>query len=58
MPSGVAPMVILSPKNAALAAAKILGLENEKIRAEVAKFQITQRQKLMDDNDLIPREKV
>jgi 5-(carboxyamino)imidazole ribonucleotide mutase len=56
MPSGVAPMVILSPKNAALAAAKILGLTNEKIRTEVAKFQYTQRQKLMDDNDMILRE--
>lgn len=58
MPSGVAPMVILSPKNAALAAAKILGLENEKLRTSVTKFQIAQRQKLIDDNDLIHREKL
>ncbi len=51
MPSGVAPLVILNPKNAALAAAKILGLENDKIRLNVTKFQHSQRQRLIDDND-------
>lgn len=53
MPSGVAPLVILNPKNAALAAAKILGLSNGKISTEVAKFQYAQRQKLIDANDSI-----
>lgn len=50
MPSGVAPMVILSPKNAALAAAKIIGLNNAEVRTEVSKFQEAQRQKLIEDN--------
>lgn len=50
MPSGVAPLVILNPENAALAAAKILGISNENIRKKVMEFQENQRQKLKDDN--------
>ncbi|MBS2100000.1 AIR carboxylase family protein [Carboxylicivirga linearis] len=50
MPSGVAPMVILNPGNAALAAAKILGLSDESIQAKVKEFQENQRQKLIEDN--------
>ena len=53
MPSGVAPLVILNPKNAALAAAKILGLGNERIRKKVEQFQNEQQQKLIDDNQSI-----
>lgn len=53
MPSGVAPMVILNPKNAAIAAAKILGLKDEAIQQSVEQFQNAQRQKLIDDNKLI-----
>jgi len=53
MPSGVAPLLILNPKNAALAAAKILGLNNEKIQSKVLQFQTEQRQKLIDDNDAL-----
>lgn len=53
MPSGVAPMVILNPKNAALAAAKIIGLNNAEVRTEVSKFQEAQRQKLIEDNSSI-----
>jgi len=50
MPSGVAPLVILNPENAALAAAKILGISNENVREKVVEFQENQRQKLKDDN--------
>ncbi len=50
MPSGVAPMVVLAPKNAALAAAKILSMSNDNIRNKVIKFQEKQRQKLIEDN--------
>nr|MDA3837957.1 AIR carboxylase family protein [Candidatus Delongbacteria bacterium] len=39
MPSGVAPLVILDPKNAALAAAKILGLNDKAIQEKVKEFQ-------------------
>lgn len=46
MPSGVAPMVILEPANAALAAAKIFGLSNPKILASVKDFQENNRQRL------------
>jgi len=53
MPSGVAPLLILNPKNAALAAAKILGLNSEKIQSKVLQFQSEQRQKLIDDNDAL-----
>ena len=51
MPSGVAPMVILNPENAALATAKILAVSNGKIREKVKEFQEAQRQKLIADNE-------
>jgi len=38
-PSGVAPLVVLDPENAALAAAKILGLENSALSEKVYRFQ-------------------
>ncbi len=50
MPSGVAPLVILNPENAALAAAKILGISNEKVQKKVVEFQEQQRAKLKEDN--------
>jgi 5-(carboxyamino)imidazole ribonucleotide mutase len=50
MPSGVAPLVILSPENAALATAKIFGISNENIRQKVVEFQEKQRQMLKEDN--------
>jgi len=53
MPSGVAPMVVLEPQNAALAAAKIIALSNEKVRKKVLEFQETQRKKLLEDNESI-----
>ena len=39
MPSGVAPMVVLDPRGAALAAAKVLGLSDPALRARVAAYQ-------------------
>ncbi len=53
MPSGVAPMVVLEPDNAALAAAKIIGLTNEDVRKKVMAFQEAQRQKLENDNNAL-----
>jgi 5-(carboxyamino)imidazole ribonucleotide mutase len=47
MPSGVAPMVVLDPENAALAAAKILGLVSERIAQSVAQQQENQRKRLL-----------
>jgi len=46
MPSGVAPLTVLSPENAALAAAKILGLSNAKIREKIIEFQERKRLEL------------
>ena len=53
MPSGVAPLVVLEPQNAALAAAKIIGLNNENVRNKVIVFQETQRKKLLEDNETV-----
>jgi 5-(carboxyamino)imidazole ribonucleotide mutase len=54
MPSGVAPLTILSPENAALAAAKILGLSNPEIQTRVSDFQDKKRKELEDaDNSLV-----
>lgn len=50
MPSGVAPMVVLEPKNAALAAAKIFSVTDVNIRNKVIAFQEKQREKLIEDN--------
>ncbi|UCH69568.1 MAG: AIR carboxylase family protein [Candidatus Bathyarchaeota archaeon] len=38
-PSGVAPLVVLNPENAALAAVKMLGLENPALSEKVYQFQ-------------------
>jgi len=46
MPSGVAPMVILEPENAALAAAKIFGQSDPDILSKVKEYQETHRQRL------------
>lgn len=46
MPSGVAPLTILSPENAALSTAKIIGLTNEKVRNNVRNYQEGNRTKL------------
>lgn len=43
MPSGVAPLTILSPENAALAAAKIIGLANSDVQEKVIAYQNTKR---------------
>lgn len=53
MPSGVAPMVILEPENAALAAAKIFGFLNEVVRTKVVEYQELQRQKLISDDESV-----
>jgi 5-(carboxyamino)imidazole ribonucleotide mutase len=53
MPSGVAPLTILSPENAALAAAKIIGLTNSAVQEKVIAFQNKKREELeIADNEL------
>jgi 5-(carboxyamino)imidazole ribonucleotide mutase len=43
MPSGVAPLTVLSPENAALAAAKIIGLTNPDIQQKIDAYQEKKR---------------
>lgn len=54
MPSGVAPAVVLEPANAALLAAKILGLVEKEVHAAVQQFQERQREVVLDgDRSLV-----
>jgi len=46
MPSGVAPLTVISPDNAALAAAKIIGLSNPDVQEKVTAFQEKKRDDL------------
>jgi phosphoribosylaminoimidazole carboxylase PurE protein len=48
VPSGVAPAVVLEPRNAALLAAKILGLVDADISGRVATAQKRHRQRIVD----------
>ena len=50
MPSGIAPAVVLDPANAALLAAKIIGLTDLPTRAAVAAFQGAQAAKILADH--------
>ena len=50
MPSGVAPAVVLEPTNAALLAAKILGISDPIVRQHVQAFQQQQAQKILKDD--------
>ena len=50
MPSGIAPGVVLEPANAALLAAKIIGLQDAPVRAAVAAFQQAQADKILADH--------
>lgn len=54
MPSGVAPLTVLSPENAALAAAKIIGLSNPKTKQKIVEFQDRKRRELEEaDQNLV-----
>lgn len=46
MPSGVSPMVVLDPENAALAAVKILSLENLKLRKNISSYKEELKEKV------------
>lgn len=50
MPSGIAPALVLEPANAALLAAKILGLVDGDVRAAVAGYQRKQAEKISGDD--------
>ena len=48
MPSGVAPLTVITPENAAIAAAKIIALSNPKVRKKVISYQENKRKELED----------
>jgi len=50
-PSGVAPAVVLEPANAALLAAKILGIADAQLKSTVITIQEQQRQRLYDADE-------
>ena len=52
MPAGVAPVVVLEPANAALAAAKMLGLADPTLRARIASAQARARARVLDADAL------
>ncbi len=51
MPSGVAPLVITEAEGAALAAAKILALSDERVREKVIAYQQQMRQKIFQADE-------
>ena len=51
MPSAIAPAVVLDPANAALFAAKILGLADASVREEVCAFQKEQVRQVLNADD-------
>ena len=51
MPSGVSPMVVLEPENAALAAGKILALSNSVINKKVLDYQQDAKNKITLDDE-------
>jgi 5-(carboxyamino)imidazole ribonucleotide mutase/phosphoribosylaminoimidazole-succinocarboxamide synthase len=50
MPSGIAPAVVLEPANAALLAAKMLGLVDAEVRAAVTESQKRAAGKIVEDD--------
>jgi 5-(carboxyamino)imidazole ribonucleotide mutase len=50
MPSGIAPALVLEPVNAALLAAKILGLNNPVVQEKVRAYQASQMEKILKDD--------
>ncbi|MEJ2599101.1 MAG: 5-(carboxyamino)imidazole ribonucleotide mutase [Anaerolineales bacterium] len=53
MPSAIAPAVVLDPANAALLAAKILGMVDSQVRQKVRLFQQKQAEKILADDQAI-----
>lgn len=51
MPSGVCPMLVLEPEDAALAAMKILGVQDAQIMETVSKYQ-DEKKKILEQDDL------
>lgn len=50
MPSGVCPMVVLEPEQAALAAVKILAIADKSLQQKIAQYQQSKKQELEQDD--------
>jgi len=50
MPSGISSMVVLGPEQSALAAIKILGLQDEKIQQKISDYQKKYKDKIEQDD--------
>lgn len=57
MPSGVCPAVVLEPANAALLAAKMLGVADPVLRQAVQEHQARMREGVVKDDEALQREK-
>ncbi len=55
MPSGVAPLVVLEPEGAALAAAKILALSSAELQGSVLGYQRGVREKVESDDETLSK---
>jgi 5-(carboxyamino)imidazole ribonucleotide mutase len=58
MPSGIAPAVVLDPANAALLAAKILGIADPALAERVGEYQKAQARKVVADDQSFSGAKV
>jgi 5-(carboxyamino)imidazole ribonucleotide mutase/phosphoribosylaminoimidazole-succinocarboxamide synthase len=56
MPSGIAPVVVLEPAGAALAAAKMLGIADDQIRTAVVRARDNATQTIIDDDHALGRD--
>jgi 5-(carboxyamino)imidazole ribonucleotide mutase len=57
VPSGIASVVTIEPEGAALAAAKILSVEDAKLQKQVKKYQLAKKEEIERANETIKRMK-
>ncbi len=57
MPSGIAPALVLEPANAALLAAKIIGVSDPAMRERVKNYQIANQQTILTDDQEVKSSK-
>ena len=55
MPSGVAPLTVLSPENAAFAAAKIFGLTNPAVQEKIIAYQAKRRNDIKEADAILQK---
>jgi 5-(carboxyamino)imidazole ribonucleotide mutase len=55
MPSGVCPMVVLEPEQAAFAAVKILSLCDKELEGKIKHYQEERRKEIESDDERIKR---